>query len=293
MTKIILTGVVLASLITSLNANQKYEKFKLPKNPIDKSFLSIENGGNKSAIDAYSDGIGLSVVGIESLDNSAMNELVFVHGEKAKANEVNLKDYLENLGTSKDIEIIVPTASGGTIVGDPCNDGKSNTINDIYVDTNGTCVGVLERSENKCFGDKIGTQFYFNGKLHLVVDDVTIRNNLDRAETLCTSNVNHMDQMFSDNSLFNQNISSWDVSNVISFDSMFKNATSFNQDISGWDVSNATNMTNMFVYATSFNQDISEWNVLSMNDPYIFTFPEIFADGSPLMVNRSFLPKVK
>jgi surface protein len=43
--------------------------------------------------------------------------------------------------------------------------------------------------------------------------------------------------------------------------STFKSATLFNANISGWDVSGVTIMRNMFYNATSFNQDISGWNV--------------------------------
>jgi prepilin-type N-terminal cleavage/methylation domain-containing protein len=41
-------------------------------------------------------------------------------------------------------------------------------------------------------------------------------------------------------------------------------ATIFNQNISGWDVSKVTNMNQMFQGATSFNQDLSRWNVSSV-----------------------------
>ena len=36
---------------------------------------------------------------------------------------------------------------------------------------------------------------------------------------------------------------------------MFYNNSTFNQDISSWDVSNVTNMADMFACNTSFNQD--------------------------------------
>ena len=48
------------------------------------------------------------------------------------------------------------------------------------------------------------------------------------------------------NTVFNGDISAWDVSNVKDMSCMFYWCTSFNQDISNWDVSNVTNMRYMF-----------------------------------------------
>ena len=66
--------------------------------------------------------------------------------------------------------------------------------------------------------------------------------------------------------LFNQNISSWDVSNVTLMGLMFYKASSFNQPIGNWNVSNATSMNSMFCNATSFNQPIGNWDVSSVNN---------------------------
>ena len=76
-----------------------------------------------------------------------------------------------------------------------------------------------------------------------------------------TSIVTNMLGMFQSASVFNGDISGWDVSNVTSMVSMFSNATAFNQDISSWDVSNVTNMGEMFLFNPSFNKDISSWDV--------------------------------
>ena len=46
-------------------------------------------------------------------------------------------------------------------------------------------------------------------------------------------------------SVFNQDISKWDVSNVTNMISMFHGSV-FNSDISKWDVSNVRNMKAMF-----------------------------------------------
>lgn len=75
------------------------------------------------------------------------------------------------------------------------------------------------------------------------------------------SNVTNMESMFAGARLFNQDISSWNVSNVTNMERLFSVARAFNQNISSWDVSNVTNMKRMFNLADLFNQDISSWDV--------------------------------
>lgn len=67
-------------------------------------------------------------------------------------------------------------------------------------------------------------------------------------------------------SVFNGNISDWDVSSVTDMRSMFLFASSFNQDIGSWNVSSVTNMVEMFRDASSFNQNIGNWDVSSVID---------------------------
>tara|TARA_R110002020_G_scaffold150_5_gene769 strand:- start:617 stop:1465 length:849 start_codon:yes stop_codon:yes gene_type:complete len=69
--------------------------------------------------------------------------------------------------------------------------------------------------------------------------------------------------MFRNCSLFNGDISSWDVSEVTNFQACFFNCSVFNQDLGSWDVSNATSVKQMFQGATVFNQDIGSWDVSS------------------------------
>ena len=75
------------------------------------------------------------------------------------------------------------------------------------------------------------------------------------------SNITDMTGVFVIATSFDQNISSWDVSKVMTMTGMFASAEAFNQDISGWDVGNVTDMEAMFASTTVFNQDISSWNV--------------------------------
>jgi hypothetical protein len=138
--------ILYISLITVLYLNlYANEKFKIP---INNKFLSIENGGDKEAIDAYSDGIGLYVTG-EDKSYKAMNELVFKHGEEAKKAGETLKDYVISNGSDSEKQLASflgdsssePSSEPSFIIGDSCDDNDSNTTNDRYIDTNGTCHG--------------------------------------------------------------------------------------------------------------------------------------------------------
>jgi hypothetical protein len=76
----------------------------------------------------------------------------------------------------------------------------------------------------------------------------------------------NLDSMFNGATIFNQNISGWDVSTVTSMSGMFKGAAAFNQNISGWSTSACTNMSSMFQGATSFNQNISGWSITAVKN---------------------------
>jgi surface protein len=87
-----------------------------------------------------------------------------------------------------------------------------------------------------------------------------------------TSNVTTMNNMFVNATLFNQNISGWNVSNVTNMNGTFAGAHSFDQDISAWDVSLVTNMVSMFASASAFNHPLN-WgnktsNVIYMNNMF-------------------------
>jgi surface protein len=85
-----------------------------------------------------------------------------------------------------------------------------------------------------------------------------------------------MNNFFSNNAYFNEDITTWDTSNVTDMASMFYNCPNFNQNISYWDVSNVTTMQFMFITSffsvsnndgsshiftgSIFNQPIGSWN---------------------------------
>lgn len=86
-------------------------------------------------------------------------------------------------------------------------------------------------------------------------------NNSIAVNTLEVFGVEDMSELFFDNSTFNEDLSSWDVSNVTNMSSMFNGASSFKSDLSSWKVDNVTNMDSMFTNASVFDSDISSWNV--------------------------------
>ena len=78
------------------------------------------------------------------------------------------------------------------------------------------------------------------------------------------SQVRSMGSMFQDATEFNGNVREWDVSNVSEMSLMFQRASKFNGDVSSWDVGRVTKMDMMFADAKSFDRDLSEWNVGSV-----------------------------
>jgi len=91
------------------------------------------------------------------------------------------------------------------------------------------------------------------------------------------SNVTNLAFTFTGAKTFNQPLATWDVGNVTSMYGIFSDATAFNQDISGLNVGSVTNMGGMFYNAASFNQDISQWCVSNITSE-----PDNFSVGSPL-----------
>jgi len=91
-------------------------------------------------------------------------------------------------------------------------------------------------------------------------DQITVAN----AATTCTSGITDMSRLFENESSFNEDIGSWDVSSVTKMSYMFWGANAFNQDIGSWDVSSVTTMESMFNGAIAFNQDIGSWDVSSV-----------------------------
>ena len=133
---------------------------------------------------------------------------------------------------------------------------------DFYLNSNGvTCM---------CPDAAVGDTGVVNGITYTkrINDQITTEN----AATTCTSGIDGMPELFKDQTTFNEDISSWDVSNVIYMNGMFDCYNSggnfiFNQDLSYWDTSNVQDMSLMFRDCYIFNIDLSNWdtgNVVSM-----------------------------
>ncbi|MBT4959691.1 MAG: DUF285 domain-containing protein [Flavobacteriaceae bacterium] len=124
----------------------------------------------------------------------------------------------------------------------------------------------------------VGTTYEINGITYTVVDNTMLKSWISTGKdlsTAVTTLVTDMKELFKNNSSFNTNICSWDVSNVTTMEGMFEGASVFNKDISKWDTNKVTNMDKMFKSCTNFNQDLSKWCVVNLS-----TEPTDFVTGS-------------
>ena len=306
MKKLISLSLIGCLFSLNLSANQELALGKLKKIPLNLDLLSFENGGNKSAIDAYSDGVGLYTVGLEDKKFSAMNELVFVYGEEAKKSGETLKEFVISNGSNEEQELanLLGTTISGTVIGAPCDDGVATTENDRYIDTNGTCQGteIIVRNSVKCEGEEIGSEILVDGISYLIVDNDSIRNNLDRAETLCTSNVTNINNLFNGSENKTYNLNNWDTSNITGMSFLFAQSNNSIFYINNWDVSKVVDFSFMFAYLYNNNQDmfnnlnLENWNTKNANnffamfkDTYINTNINISNFNTTLVTDMSYM----
>lgn len=215
----------------------------------------------------------------------------------------------DNIGTSEDNQITIPTIGSGYNYDITWGDGNTNTgvtgtITHTYASAGTYTVSVNGNFPRIYFNhtgdnEKILTveqwgdiqwtvmENAFTGcsKLTVTASDVpnlTMVTNMtgmfenassfnQSIDSWDVSNVTTMSRLFSNASSFNQPLGSWDVSEVTNMASMFRRATSFNQPINSWDVGNVSNMLQMFQFANSFNQTLDSWNVVE-----VFLMQEMF-----------------
>ncbi|WP_349351485.1 MULTISPECIES: BspA family leucine-rich repeat surface protein [unclassified Flagellimonas] len=107
--------------------------------------------------------------------------------------------------------------------------------------------------------------FAFCPNLEYHAEDVPdLQNVQDLSGMFLTGNLVELD--YNQQSVFNADLSNWDVSNITNMSAMFANAREFTSDLSNWDVSNVTDMSGMFGDAMSFNSDLSKWDVSKVTD---------------------------
>ena len=88
------------------------------------------------------------------------------------------------------------------------------------------------------------------------MDEVTLREMISENKDVTkvvTSKITNFECLFSNNTVFNQNIGNWDVSKVTSMTSMFSNARAFNQNLSGWDVDQVIHYANFGTGTTAWS----------------------------------------
>lgn len=82
------------------------------------------------------------------------------------------------------------------------------------------------------------------------------------------TNVSSLENMFSNVTSLNADLSTWDVSNITDMSNMFTNVSSLEVNISTWNVSNVTDMRAMFSDIGFIDVDLSTWNVSSVTDMF-------------------------
>ena len=138
--------------------------------------------------------------------------------------------------------------------------------NPIYRHTNGVTIKAAACAES-------GKEYMFEGQKYYVARDkgdikAKIAANAYPANRIVTTRVTDMQELFKDNTTFNQPIGSWDTSNVTTMATMFNNARNFNQDIRYWDTSKVTAMSNIFSDARAFNQPLNSRDVSKVHNSY-------------------------
>jgi surface protein len=129
--------------------------------------------------------------------------------------------------------------------------------------------------------NEFGAMFFGASKFNNGDDSAPINNwNINTV-----SNVS-MNSMFMGASIFNRDISNWNMTKVNHIGFMFDTATAFNQPLGNWErtgstLGNVTNMRQTFRFTNFFNQDISNWNVNKVTDfGLMFNVAIAFNNGS-------------
>jgi surface protein len=130
---------------------------------------------------------------------------------------------------------------------------------------------------------KVGTNqgAYFYGCENLVVTatdilDTSEITNMSRMFSNCsvfngsvssfdTSTVTNMNYMFYD-SMFNQSVANFNTAAVTNMNSMFRNCPMFNQSVANFNTANVTDMGRMFTACSEFNQSVANFNTTKVTN---------------------------
>ena len=199
------------------------------------------------------------------LDYSYLNNTFFEAGGEIRDNPIWFNGKISNIK-------IATTESTGErldeIFGEEIESISGSTpssVDPLIYFENGTC---------KCPDASVGVSETIDGIVYTVVDDTSIASEITSGNNgagnwyLCTTLVTNMNDLFSLNSTFNEDISFWDTSNVTTMNNLFKYAGNFNQDIGSWDTSNVTSFSATFMGANAFDQNIGNWDTSSATNMY-------------------------
>ena len=199
------------------------------------------------------------------LNYSYLNNTFFEAGGEIRDNPIWFNGKISNIK-------IATTASTGErldeIFGEEIESISGSTpssVDPLIYFENGTC---------KCPDASVGVSETIDGIVYTVVDDTSIASEITSGNNgtgnwyLCTTLVTNMNDLFSLNSTFNEDISFWDTSNVTTMNNLFKYAGNFNQDIGSWDTSNVTSFSATFMGANTFDQNIGNWDTSSATNMY-------------------------
>ena len=228
----------------------------LGDNPINVNQGTTYNDPGATASDNVDGNISSNIVVTNTVDTTTAGTYTVTYtvtdaaGNQGSAirtvNVINADAYGD--GVMDDIDQCSETRQGVPV------DESGCTLNPIYLDENGVTIKSYDWGE-------IGDTGEVNGVTYTVVSEDQLRtiiNNGEDTSSICTSKVISMSGMF-DDSIFNGDISNWDVSSVVNMSGMFDDSI-FNGDISNWDVSSVYSIEYMFSNSI-FNKDLSNWNV--------------------------------
>jgi surface protein len=261
----------------SLSQTEISALYNSTNNKFNTSSMNLSNGQHNYtvyAIDTYG-----------NVNNSGWKYFNVTSGSSTPTFSATWNTSKNTTGTTNSSQIGLPLENGGQYnFNVDWGDTKTDTItawNDAKINHTYTTPGVYTVNIT---GTIVGFGFHNLGDKSKITNinswgPLNVGNNggyfygCSNLNSTATDNLNltgttDFSNMFSQDNIFNGNISGWNTSNVIIMNSMFASAQAFNQDISGWDTGKVTSMTGMFWGAATFNQNLSNWNtssVTSMN----------------------------